>query len=490
MLVGGSPQNPAQPLNIITFVVDDMGWQDTSVPFWRQMTDFNRRYRTPGMERLAREGVKFTHAYAACAVCTPTRVSIMTGLWPARTGITNWTLRTDRDTSGTHSELNTPDWNLAGLSNTPDTPRAWCAPTLPQLLRERGYRTIHVGKAHFGAVGTPGADPRNLGFDVNIGGHAAGGPGSYLGEEGYGARLNKDHVWDVPGLEKYHGSETFLTEALTIEANRQIDLAVAEGKPFYLNMAHYAVHVPFAPDPRFYGRYRQSGLDHTEAMYAALIEGMDASLVAILDNLDRHGIAEKTVVIFISDNGGLSAHGRSGEPHTHNLPLKSGKGSAYEGGVRVPMIVRWPGRAPAGSVCAAPVVTNDLFPTILRMSGMRTDRIPRSDGKDLTRLLETPGRPQPERALYWHYPHVWGAPGPGIEPYSAVRKGEWKLIYFHADRRKELYNLAQDIGETRNLAATSPSLVASLSRSLASHLRRVRARMPVVKATGEPVPLP
>ena len=154
------------PPNIITFIVDDMGWQDTSVPFWKEPTPFNRRYRTPGMERLAREGALFTDAYAACPVCTPSRVSIMTGLWPARTRITNWTLYADRDTSGTHPTLRLPVWNMAGLSNTPETPRAYCAPTLPDLLRKRGYRTIHVGKAHFGAVGSPGADPRNLGFEV------------------------------------------------------------------------------------------------------------------------------------------------------------------------------------------------------------------------------------------------------------------------------------------------------------------------------------
>ncbi|MBM3494027.1 MAG: sulfatase [Armatimonadetes bacterium] len=496
MVVGPSMPARVPPPNIVVFVVDDMGWQDTSVPFWREASPFNRRYRTPAMERLAREGLKFTSAYAACPVCTPTRASIMTGLWPARTGITNWTLRTDRDTGGTHPTLLSPEWNRAGLSNTRQTPRAWCAPTLPALLRERGYRTIHVGKAHWGAIGTPGADPRNLGFDVNIGGHAAGGPGSYLGEEGYGAKLDKDHVWDVPGLDKYHGSTTFLSEALTIEANREIDRAVADGKPFFLHLAHYAVHVPFAPDPRFYDRYRKAGLDHTEAMYAALVEGMDASLGSILANLDRHGIADNTAVIFVSDNGGLSAHGRGGEPHTHNAPLRSGKGSAYEGGIRPPMLVRWPGHAVAGSVCDAPVITNDIFATVLRIAGTPSNRsagVPpatSSDGMDLTPVLADPSKPVRARALFWHYPHVWGVAGPGIAPFSAVRKGAWKLVYFHADGRRELYNVVEDIGETRDLSADHPAIVLDLSRTLARHLRSVKAQMPVIKATGKAVSLP
>jgi len=478
------------PPNIITFIVDDMGWQDTSVPFRKEPTPFNRRYRTPGMERLAREGTLFTDAYAACPVCTPSRVSIMTGLWPARTRITNWTLYADRDTSGTHPTLTLPVWNMAGLSNTPDTPRAYCAPPLPNLLRKRGYRTIHVGKAHFGAVGTPGADPRNLGFEVNIAGHAGGAPGSYLAEEKYGAALAKDHVWDVPGLEKYYGTGTFLTEALTIEANREIDRAVADGKPFYLNMAHYAVHVPFAPDRRFYPRYREAGLDTTEAMYAALIEGMDDSLVSILNNLDRHGIADNTVVIFISDNGGLSAHGRGGVPHTHNAPLRSGKGSAYEGGIRVPMIVRWSGHVKAGGVCRTPVITNDLFPTVLGMAGAPAKEIPPCDGRDLRPLLADPAHGARPRALYWHYPHVWGADGPGIAPFSAIRSGSWKLIYYHADRRKELFNLESDIGETHDLSKDRPDLTRSLSRLLGRHLRSVGAQMPVEKTTGKQVPWP
>jgi arylsulfatase A-like enzyme len=488
---GDAAPERAKP-NIILFVVDDMGWQDTSVPFYSRRTPFNDRYRTPNMERLAAQGMKFTDYYAAGPVCTPTRVSMMTGWNPARTRVTNWTLRRDADTSGPHAALTLPDWNVNGLSSTPETPRACFAPALPAILRANGYRTIHVGKAHFGALGTPGEDPHNLGFDINIAGHAAGAPGSYLAEEGYGKFLNKDHVWDVPGLDKYYRRKTFLTEALTIEANREIDRAAAEGKPFFMNMAHYAVHVPFAADDRFFQKYLDAGLDRTEAMYAALIEGMDFSLGKIMDNLERHGIADNTILLFVSDNGGLSAHGRGGEKNTHNAPLKSGKGSAYEGGIRVPLLVKWPGVVRPGSVCHAPVISDDLFATILNMAEVPdAGKYVRSgDGVDLAPLLRQTGNMKKDRALLWHYPHVWGAEGPGIAPFSAVRVGDWKLIYFHADRRCELYNLAEDIGENHNLAAAQPDRVKRLAGVLRRRLKETGAQMPVEKATGQPVPLP
>lgn len=480
--------------NIVLFVVDDMGWQDTSVPFWGRRTPFNDRYHTPNMERLASEGMRFTDAYSGGPVCTPTRVGLMTGWSPARSHVTNWTYKRDVDPSGDHPTLAPPTWNLNGLSCTVDTPRAFCPPTLPSLLRAAGYRTIHVGKAHFGAVGTPGADPCNLGFDVNIAGHGAGSPGSYLPEERYGRPRSEEHTWDVPGLEKYHNTGTFLSEALTIEANLAIDRAVGEHRPFFLNMAHYAVHIPFAPDRRFYQRYRDAGLDHIEAMYAGLIEGMDHSLGAIMANLERHGIADETIVLFISDNGGLSAHARGGEKHTHNAPLRSGKGSAYEGGVRVPLIVRWPHVVRQGAVSHAPVISEDIFPTVLRMAGVRTAvanaAIRAGDGVDMAPLLRQSDSSSRDRALLWHYPHVWGVPGPGIEPYSAVRVGAWKLIYFHADRRVELYNVAEDISEAHDLAAAEPAVVRRLRQRLRRELTQAHAQMSIEKATGQPAPMP
>ena len=353
--------------NIVLFLVDDMGWQDTSVPFSDEVTPFNKRYRTPNMERLAEDGVKFTNAYA-CSICSPTRISLMTGMNAARHRVTNWTLRKNASNDRKHPVLDFPEWNVNGLSPDPRIERTFHARALPDYLKVVGYETIHVGKAHFGAVGTPGEDPLNIGFSVNIAGHAAGGPGSFLGTQNFSAIWRDgDEIWDVPGLEKYHGKDIFLTEALTREGLASVDKAVKEEKPFFLYMSHYAVHVPFAEDSRFIERYKAMGLDEKEAMYAAMVEGMDKSLGDILDYLDENKLSENTIVMFMSDNGGLSAHGRGGEPHTHNRPLSSGKGSAHEGGVRVPMIVKWPGFAEAGGVSENPVIIEDFFPSILEM---------------------------------------------------------------------------------------------------------------------------
>ena len=482
----------ARPPNILLFLVDDMGWQDTSVPFHTEVTPFNRRYRTPAMARLAASGMKFTQAYVAC-VCSPSRVSLLTGLNAARHRVTNWTMRRDQLTDAKHERLTPPAWNVNGISLDPTLARSVCAPTLPALLRQAGYRTIHIGKAHFGASGTPGADPLNLGFDVNVAGHAAGGPGSYLAEQGFsGAWRKADPFWDIPGLGKYHGTNVFLTEALTREAVAEMDRAVADRCPFFLYMSHYAVHVPFAPDVRFVQRYRDAGLDETEAQYAALIEGMDKSLGDLLDALDRHGVADNTLVLFMSDNGGLSAHGRGGPPHTHNAPLSSGKGSAHEGGIRVPLLVRWPGVTPGGSVCERYTMVEDILPTLLEVSGAadRLPVLPAGDGRSLVPLLcQAPAWPV-ARPLYWHYPNFWGPSGPGLGPFSAIRVGDWKLIYYHADQRFELFDIPADIGETTNRLADCPAIADALAEELSDWLRQVGAQMPVDRTTGGLVPLP
>jgi arylsulfatase A-like enzyme len=481
--------------NIVMFLVDDMGWQDTSEPFWSRRTPLNDRYRTPNMERLARSGMKFTQAYA-CAVCSPSRVSLMTGLNAARHRVTNWTMRRDQATDRHSDELIYPEWNINGICAEPGLPRSVHAKCLPAFLAEAGYRTIHVGKAHLGASDTPGADPLNLGFDINIAGHAAGGPGSYLSEQDFSAEWRDgDRYWDVPGLEAYHGSGTFLTEALTLEAGRAIDRAVADDVPFFLYMSHYAVHVPFAEDPRFIEKYRH--LPPTEAMYAALIEGMDKSLGDLLDRLETLGVADDTVVLFMSDNGGLSAHGRDGEPHTHNRPLSSGKGSAHEGGIREPMIVRWPGVTAADSVCDDYVIIEDFFTSILEIAGIDGPQQVGGvvDGRSFVPMLrgESDSGAAAARALIWHYPNGWGEGGPGIGPHSTVRLGDWKLVYYHmpsAPTRFELFNLAQDIGETTNLAEREPERRDDLRLRLRQHLEEASAQMPTIRDGGQPVPLP
>ena len=495
LILASTPSLTAKP-NIVVFLVDDMGWQDTSVPFAKKVTPFNKRYRTPNMEKLAARGMKFTQAYA-CSVCSPSRVSLMTGLNAARHKVTNWTLKRNASNDSRHPRLGFPGWNVNGLSPVTGIEHTVHAEPLPIVLRKAGYRTIHAGKAHFGAIGTPGEDPLNVGFDVNIGGHAAGGPGSFLGQQNFSAaHRGSAKVWNVPGLEKYHGKDIFLTEAITIEANHAIDQAVAAKMPFFLYLAHYAVHVPFAPDARFIEKYQQAGLPKTEAMYAAMVEGMDKSLGDVMANIERHGLGDNTVILFMSDNGGLSAHGRGGSAHTHNLPLSSGKGSAHEGGVRVPMIVDWPGITKEGSVSETPVIIEDFFPTILEIAGIRDfvqiggkmDGV--SFGSSLTGGM---GKSHSERALIWHYPNQWGPSGPGIGASSTIRKGDWKLIYYHDPARKvryELFDLSKDLGEQNNLAVEKPEMARELAKELGNYLREAEATMPVVKATGKMVAYP
>lgn len=482
------------PPNIVVFLVDDMGWQDTSVPFWTATTPFNARYRTPNMERLAREGVKFTQAYAS-AICSPSRVSLMTGLNAARHRVTTWTLNKDTPQDHPSDLLAFPDWNMNGICPEPGVAHTVQARCLPDFLREAGYRTLHVGKAHFGANDTPGADPLNLGFDVNVAGHAAGGPGSYLSEQGFSAVWRGGgKTWDVPGLEAYHGKGVFLTEALTREALKHVDAAVSDKKPFYLYLSHYAVHVPYAEDKRFMDHYQ--GLPPKEAMYAALIEGMDKSLGDILDFLDRKGLSDNTVVLFMSDNGGLSAHGRDGEPHTHNKPLSSGKGSAHEGGIREPMLVRWPGVTRPGSVCDDCVIIEDFFPTILEMAGVHKPEQVGGivDGRSFVPLLKGETGLSRGRALFWHFPNAWSRDtGPGLGSYSAIRKDDWKLIYYYnrtGAGQCELFNLADDIGETTNLAAARPEIATALRAELRAFLAEAQAQFPTLKATGKTLETP
>lgn len=465
-----SERAPAAP-NVVLFFVDDLGWQDVGEPFWREPTAWNDRYRTPNLERLCREGTKFSDAYAH-QVCTPSRVSLMTGAAVARHRVSHWTLRADRYTDPQRQGLVRPQWNLSGLSDDPETPNAYCAETMAQRFDDAGYRTIMVGKAHFGAIGTPGADPTNLGFDVNVAGHAAGAPSSYLASRAF-LRNRKDTTWQVPGLERYHGTDWFLTEALTDEAISAAASAQQDGEPFFLYLAHYAIHTPLDPDARFVDAYREAGLPESEARYAALIEGMDRSLGRVLNWLDQTGAAEDTIVLFASDNGGLSAHARSGERHTHNAPLRSGKGSAYEGGVRVPMAIRWPGKVRADATERLPVQLEDVMPTLCELTGLEASC---PDGTSFAATLR--GQPQEQHPLFFHSPHYWGAKGPGIEPYSAVRDGALKLIWFYDRGAAELYDVDADIGETTDLASQRPGDVQRLRALLRRQLDACGAQFP------------
>lgn len=481
-----------QQPNIIMFLVDDMGWQDTSVPFWSSRTPFNDRYHTPAMERLAAQGMVFTQAYA-CSVSSPTRVSLLTGMNASRHRVTNWTLERNKPVDGKSDILSYPSWNYNGVQPVDTIPNTAYATMLPALLRDNGYCTIHCGKAHFGAIGTPSADPLNCGFDINIAGHAAGGPGSYLGTENFGnsEKGGNTSPWGVPGLEKYHGDSIFLTEALTREAILSLDKARAAGKPFYLYMAHYAVHIPLYADRRFFEKYLGMGLNESEARYASMVEGMDKSLGDLMDYLDRNGIADNTIILFMSDNGGFSLRPRAGELHSHNKPLNSGKGSAYEGGIREPMIVKWPHMVKPGSKCNDYVIIEDFFPTILEMAGVgKYKTVQKTDGKSFVPMLLQKGSTANGRDLFWNFPNNWGPVGPGIGATCTIRNGKWKLIYFYEDQHFELYDTSADIGEKFNMAESEPVIVKEMAGRLGRYLRSVKAQRPIYRSTAAEVPWP
>ncbi|RQP13585.1 MAG: sulfatase [Parapedobacter sp.] len=474
-------QENHQP-NIVVIFVDDLGWQDMSEPFFKEVTPINKRFHTPNLELLASESVKFTDAYAT-PVCTPSRVSFLTGLNAARHRVTNWTHPlANHPTDNEDEMLVPPAWNINGLSPIAGIPRTVHATPLPKILREAGYFTIHVGKAHWGASGTPGASPLNLGFMVNIAGHSAGHPQSYYGKQHYGNLPANATYQAVPDLMEYHGTPTFLTEALTREAIKALEEPIRRNEPFFLHFSNYAVHTPIQPDPRFLQRYLDAGLDSTEAGYASLVEGVDHSIGAIVAFLRERQVYDNTIIVFVSDNGGLSQQPmRSGAPHTQNLPLRAGKGSIYEGGIRVPLLIRYPHGA-KGSVVKTPVIIEDLFPTLLEIAGIPHPRLEQGqvDGFSLLALLESRKPDFPEnRPLVWHMPHKWiRTDGPGINFFSAIRQGDYKLVYDMKKERVELYNLEKDIGENRDLSAEMPQKAGELKALLSERLRLWDAQHP------------
>ena len=498
-------QQTKQP-NIILFLVDDMGWQETSVPFYHAETPLNHRYRTPNMERMARLGVKFTQAYA-CAISSPSRCSLMTGMNAARHRITNWTLRYNQKTDAKSSLLDLPDWNYNGLQ--PDTvtvahnlKNTTLATALPEVLHRAGYYTIHCGKAHLGSMGTAGENPLVFGFDVNIGGGANGAPGSYLAQNEYG-----QGDFHVQGLEAHYAQGTFMTEALTIEAIKAMQKPVAEGKPFYLYMSHYAIHSPYDADPRFTSNYRdvngegvfdeQLGqrLNQAEINHAALIEGVDASLGRLLDWLDKNPqVAQNTIVLFMSDNGGQAVSVRQGRVnYDQNYPARAGKGSSYLGGVREPMMVYWPGVVEGGSVNSNAVMIEDFFPTIAEMAHADLSICSQTiDGKSFVDLLRN-SRLKRERTLVWHFPNLWGESQnrrEGYGAYSAILRGNYHLIYFWETQECRLYDVCKDVGENHNLVDEMPKRTFQLAAELTDSLISYGAQRPILKATGKEVPWP
>ena len=471
--------------NIVLFLVDDMGLMDSSAAFLTDAAGQPKRYplndfyRTPAMERLASRGVRFSNFYAM-SVCSPTRVSIQTGQNSARHHVTNWI--NPRSNNG--GPLGAPDWRWRGLDRE--------TTTLARLLQKSGYRTLHVGKGHFGPEGSDGADPTTLGFDVNVGGRSAGQPGSYHGRQNFGAG-GKRSPNAVPHLEAYHGTDTFLTEALTLEAKRLVGESLARKQPFFLYFAHYAVHAPFESDPRFAAHYQDSGKPPAAQAFATLIEGMDKSLGDLLEFLEEQDAAENTLILFVGDNG---SDAPLGGPHDvgSSAPLRGRKGSHFEGGMRVPMIAAWAKPSPdsklqrrlpvaAGLVRRDVAAVYDLFPTILNAAGVAAPNGHPVDGVDLWPLLASAAGGRPESVFLMHYPHA-----PHRSDYFTVyREGRWKLVlHYQPDSepwapRYELYDLEADPFESRDAAADHPEEVGRLSIALLERLHAQQAQFPVDK---------
>lgn len=522
--------------NIVFFIIDDMGWVDSSVAYGEEVYPNNLKFYTPNMQRLASQGVMLTNAYA-CPVSTPTRTSLITGVNAAHSRITNWT-STTKDTpsdatggavamaqSGVNEDLTgrfvRPDWNLNGMSPVEGIENTLYATPLPRLLQDEGYYTIHVGKAHWASAGTPGASPYNMGYLVNVSGTVAGMPRSYYSEDNYG---NTPQLWNmlaVQNMTEYYGTGIHLTEALTREALKTLDFPITNDIPFYLYFAHYATHTPIQRDPRFIQKYLDAGLDEGQARYASMVEGVDKSLGDLLDFLEKRGVAEDTIIIFMTDNGGNAENkAKGGVRFMHNLPLRNGKGSVYEGGIRVPMMVKWSGKVAPATRVNTPVICEDMFPTILEMAGVKGyDVVQDVDGKSLVNLVtkgsklaekaakkgeiadqkaanafvvpEDVSGIDPERALIFHYPHQWkGYELEDIDYLSAMRKGDWKLVYRMRTGALELYNLEDDLGEQNNVAAANPEKVKELAAELSAKLREWKSPMPTSRANGKVVPMP
>jgi arylsulfatase A-like enzyme len=433
--------------NIVVFLIDDLGWTDLAYAG-------SKLYQTPHVDRLAQQGMRFTANYSACTVCSPTRAALLTGKYPARLHLTDWIPGHKRQ----FAKLRPPAWRqFLPLEEV----------TLAEMLKSAGYATAAIGKWHLGSEPYAAA---KQGFDVAIGGDHRGQTPSYF------------FPYNLPGLADGAEGE-YLTDRLTDEALRFID--AHRDAPFFLYAPHYAVHTPIQGPPELVTKYRTrvSPTDeHHNAGYAALVERMDAGIGRVLRRLDESGLTDRTIVIFTSDNGGFL--GGAAQRITSNVPLRSGKGSAYEGGVRVPLLIRWPGVVRPGSTCDVPVITVDILPTLLAAVGLAPQAGQLLDGESLMPLLKETGQLKRD-AIYWHYPH-YHASSTLATPYGAVRQGDYKLIEFYEDGRLELFNVKDDISEAHNLASEQPQRAAQMKKRLDDWRRDVAAQMPTANPNYDP----
>ena len=440
----------ARPPNIVFILMDDLGWADIGA-------NGSSFYQTPNIDSLARDGVRFTDAYAAAPVCSPTRAAILTGKYPARLHLTDWLPgRPDR-----------ADQKL--LRPVIEQMLAQSEFTLPEALQTAGYVSAHIGKWH---LGDDGFGPLGQGFAVNIAGDHTGTPLSYF------APFQRDGRF-MPGLENAPPGE-YLTDRLTAEAERFMDSN--RDQPFFLHLAHYAVHIPLQAKADLIEKHRARipNGSQSNAVYAAMIESMDDSVGRVLMKLDQLGLATNTVIVFTSDNGGLATREGPNTPATSNVPLRNGKGYLHEGGLRVPLLVRWPGKFAANAVVTTPVISVDFFPTLIELAGLQVSG--KLDGVSLVPLLKGQGGITRD-AFFWHYPHYANqvrspeAPAGG-GPGAAMQAGNWKLIQHFESGRHELYDLGKDIGERNNLADAMPDKVLEMGKQLHAWQNSVKAQWP------------
>ena len=440
--------------NVVFILVDDLGWTDLS-------SYGSDLYETPHIDRLAKQGMRFTSAYAACTVCSPTRASIMTGKYPATLHITDWITGHLKP----HGKMAIPEWTKF---LPPD------AYTLADALHDAGYRTAHMGKWHLGE--TEEFWPENQGFDINLGGWKVGQPQRNETARGYFSPYGNPRLDDGPNGE-------YLTERLANEAATFIE--ANKDRPFFLNLWLYNVHTPLQAAADKVAKYEAKifpDARHRSATYAAMVEHMDDAVGKVMATLEKLDLAKNTIVVFTSDNGGL-VDNRGKDTVTLNAPLRSGKGDAYEGGVRVPLIVRYPGKIPAGTRSSELAISPDFYPTLMTLTGTSPAESVAFDGADLSPVLTGSSTSSGRDAVFFHYPHYHTE---GATPYSAIRKGQWKLIEFYEGSRVELYDLARDPGESTNLASSAPGKRDELFADLAVWKIRTGAQLPSLNPDYSP----
>ncbi|MFH1737506.1 MAG: sulfatase [bacterium] len=444
LLLGGKTWAEGRPPNIVLILIDDLGWRDLGC-YGGEV------FETPNIDRLAGQGLRFTQAYSNCPVCSPSRAAILTGKSPARLRFSGHITAILRHRHPEGSRILPPDDRLYV---------PYEEVMLPEALKPAGYVSANIGKWN---VGLEGYWPEDQGFDINIAGWTHGSPPTY-----FDPYKNPEKEWNpaIPNLKGRKPGE-YLTDRLTDESIQFIE--AHKEQPFFLYLPYYAVHTPLEAPAKLVEKYteklagRNAGVD---PVYAAMVEIVDRNVGRLMDTLDRLNLTENTAVLFFSDNGGTL---RS----TNNAPLREGKGWLYEGGIRVPLIIKWPGHVPEGGVCHEPVIGSDLYPTIVEMVGDKAKPGDSPDGVDLAPLWR--GKEQLERdTFYWYYPHYNSH---SMQPCAAIRKGDYKLIEYYDPPHLELYNIAQDLSEKHDLAEKMPEKAAALLGDLHGYLARVHAQM-------------